>query len=76
MQACARVRKDSYEIRAARNGKRGERGENDDERARAKRAPRGTMDARNLLRQFKNIGNYLRLLFDPVMFMVYVNYTP
>lgn len=23
------------------------------------------MDARNLLRQFKNIGNYLRLLFDP-----------
>lgn len=24
-----------------------------------------TMDARNLLRQFKNIGNYLRLLFDP-----------
>jgi len=24
-----------------------------------------TMDAWNLLRQFKNIGNYLRLLFDP-----------
>lgn len=22
-------------------------------------------DARNLLRQFKNVGNYLRLLFDP-----------
>lgn len=40
MQACARVRKDSYEIRAARNGKRRERGENDDERARARNEPR------------------------------------
>lgn len=32
---------------------------------RGRSEPRGTMDARNLLRQFKNIGNYLRLLFDP-----------
>lgn len=33
------------------------------------------MDARNLLRQFKNIGNYLRLLFDPDVYGLCKLYT-
>lgn len=53
----AQARKGPYGIRrCARDGRNQQR---------ASGTSRATMDARNLLRQFKNIGNYLRLLFDP-----------